>query len=341
MALTPDQVLWSYRLLLGRDPESDAVLDAQCKAYRTLGDIRKAFSDTPEFKALVRSPKGEGIGRFLLPAVQDGRIVIEIPTLERPVSQMCTHAQMCEPHFENFCRRVGFNPGKMHRKHWEWAYIFRVLEVEGMLHRGRRGLVFAVGEEPLPSVLAGLGVRVTATDGPHEVSQYWSAGAQYANELQALWHKSIVDWETFSTHVEHGLADMRAIPPALRDYDFVWSSCSLEHLGGLQAGLDFIRNSLGTLRSGGVAVHTTEFNLSSNDDTVDASPTCLYRRRDFERIAAELTDEGHEVLPLNFFPGDAPLDTHVDFPPYSDPHLRMALLNYVTTSAGIVVRKKQ
>lgn len=76
---------------------------------------------------------------------------------------------------------------------------------------------------------------------------------------------------------------MNAINANLQDYDFCWSSCALEHLGDLRRGFDFIINSVEkTLKVGGIACHTTEFNLSPNDTTVASGPTVLYRRKDLD-----------------------------------------------------------
>jgi hypothetical protein len=86
-----------------------------------------------------------------------------------------------------------------------------------------------------------------------------------------------------------------------------------------------------------VAVHTTEFNLSSDDDTVDHANTVIFRRRDIERLARRLVAAGHTVLPLNFNVGDEALDRYLDVAPYRpDRHLRLRLGRYAATSVGLV-----
>ena len=125
------------------------------------------------------------------------------------------------------------------------------------------------------------------------------------------------------------------------DYDFCWSSCSLEHLGSIDAGLRFIERSLDTLKPGGIAVHTTEFNLTSDTRTIKKGGTVLFRRRDVEEFARRTTKAGHEVLPITFDQGDQPEDQIVDVPPYAaDIHFKLALGQYVTTSFGLAIRKK-
>ena len=134
---------------------------------------------------------------------------------------------------------------------------------------------------------------------------------------------------------------MNAIPADLVDFDFTWSSCAFEHLGSIEAGLDFFANSLDCLKPGGIAVHTTELNLSSNNITLDRSDTVIFRRRDFEALAERLAAEGHDVIPMTFDSGDNDVDRMIDLPPYcQDPHLKLQLMRWVTTSFGMIVRKK-
>ena len=86
-------------------------------------------------------------------------------------------------------------------------------------------------------------------------------------------------------------------------------------------------------------MHTTEFNLSSNDETFEAPTLSIYRKRDIELLASRLVDAGHEVLPLNFHPGTAPMDEYIDLPPYEKHPVRLQVAQYVTTSIGLAVRK--
>ena len=73
----------------------------------------------------------------------------------------------------------------------------------------------------------------------------------------------------FDSRVQFQPADMRTLEGLTGKYDFVWSSCALEHLGTLQAGIDFVVKSASMLKPGGVAVHTTEFNVGSNTGTIE------------------------------------------------------------------------
>ncbi|MBU3574764.1 hypothetical protein ICN43_02870 [Polynucleobacter sp. UK-Mo-2m-Kol15] len=135
---------------------------------------------------------------------------------------------------------------------------------------------------------------------------------------------------------------MNQIPNSFFDqYDFVWSACALEHLGSLQHGAEFIKNSLKYLKPGGVAVRTTEFNLSSNDATLE-SPSCsIYREKDITQLVQELEQEGYDVKPLDLNTGGSSVDNYIDTPPYGfSPHLKLELASFVVTSIGLIISKK-
>lgn len=271
-----------------------------------------------------------------------GRLVsLERATLAEPVSQMCTAAQFDEPVYAEWLERLQM-PLQRHRKQWEFIYILQVLRRYGMLAPGARGVGFGVGTEPLPAVMASFGATVVATDLPSESEQsaVWSATGQHGSAIDSLRFPGLCDPATFDAAVSFRPVDMTAIPADLVNFDFTWSSCAYEHLGSIAAGLKFVQDSLNCLRPGGLAVHTSEFNLTSNDETVETGGTVLFRRSDMERLALTLISRGHEVAQIKLDSGDTPLDQHVDMPPYlNDPHLKMALGRFATTSFGIIVRK--
>lgn len=266
------------------------------------------------------------------------------PSLEHPVTQLCTSEQMTSPLYRDWCNKIS-SPARYSRKQWEFVFIMQALEGAGMLVAGRTGIGFGCGREPLPGVFAKAGANVVATDlGASEAAgRGWIDTLQHAASLEELYTASrrIIDRDTFAKRVSFMTADMNEIPADLHEsFDFVWSACALEHLGSLQHGIDFIRNSARCLKPGGIAVHTTEFNLSSNDETVEHRDCSVYRRRDIERLETILLSEGLEMRPLNLSTGTRRVDRHVDFPPYSmSPHIRLELEGHVVTSIGIVLRR--
>ena len=232
---------------------------------------------------------------------------------------------------------------EFHRKQWEFVYILESLEQRGMIKAGNRGLAFAVGTEPLPAIFASEGCQVVATDLNPDIGleKGWNNGNQLCFGLDQLNTVGICDPEKFRSLCSYRPVDMNAIPDDLRDFDFNWSSCSFEHLGSIEKGLDFLKNQLKTLKPGGWAIHTTEFNVSSNDETLESENCVIFRQRDIEKVVAEIRADGHFVAELDYSLGWLPYDYKVDVPPYSlSPHLRLQLDKYICTSIGIIIQKK-
>lgn len=240
-----------------------------------------------------------------------------------------------------------------HRKLWEFAYVLQAVYENGLLHTGTRGLGFGCGEEPLPSYFARQGVDITVTDlDPGEASG-WIDTSQHTSSLDKVYQAHLVSREQFERHTSLRYVDMNAIPSDLVDYDFCWSICALEHIGSIQKGLDFIESSLCTLRSGGIAIHTTEFNFLNDEQTIDDWPTVLFQKRHFIELAERLRRQGHHVAPLDFDVGDKPLDKFIDLPPYEwnwtpyqrdtwkseSLHLKVTIDGFACTCFGIIIRK--
>lgn len=233
----------------------------------------------------------------------------------------------------------------IHRKGWEWCAIAQALEEHDMLRDGRVGCGFAVGKEPLTSMFASLGARITATDAPpNEVAGGWVATNQHAASLEDLHKPTILPADIFREHVRFQYSDMRDRSTFPQEkYDFIWSSCAFEHLGTLDAGHRFVIDSADKLlRAGGIAVHTTEYNVSSDDETITAGPFVLYRRKDFERLGGSLRNVCCGMVPVDYDVGLHPDDLNYDYPPYGSHgrrHIKLLVRDYIVTSAMIIIYK--
>ena len=169
----------------------------------------------------------------------------------------------------------------------------------------------------------------------------WTCSGQHAQVLEDLNRREICPPDQFAARVRFETVDMQAIPASLRDFDFTWSACALEHLGSVASGQDFIMESLQTLRPGGVAVHTTEFNVDDDADTLDNTSTVLFRRQDIEAVFSKAARLDYRCR-ANWNTGAGALDAYVDLPPYSsDQHLKLQLGSYVTTSIGLIFDKPE
>ena len=256
-------------------------------------------------------------------------------------SSICSQRQLESDVFQRWGGAFRERPGHLHRKIWEFCFIAQALHERGMLQTGRTGLGFAVGQEPLTATFASMGCDVLATDLEFEKAELgeWTKTHQHAASLDHLNLRGICPPAQLLERVRFRYVDIRSIPDDLGAFDFLWSACSLEHLGSLALGETFIWKSLELLKPGGVAVYTTEYNLQSNTATVADGPSVIYRQRDIRRIAYDLSAAGYEI-DVDYTLGSDWGDRHVESPPYRhDVHLRLFVKGFETTSIGLIVMK--
>lgn len=266
------------------------------------------------------------------------------PSLEKPTAQLCTFEQLSSGVYKNWCTEIKTCP-RLARKHWEFVYIAQVLKTFDMLQPTKIGIGFGCGREPLPGLFAKYGCNIVATDLQHEdaLTAGWTTTLEHSSSLDELYTESklIIDVHEFKERVSFCNVNMNHISNNFDNkFNFVWSACALEHLGSLEHGIRFIKNSLKCLKEGGIAVHTTEFNLSSDDDTVESVGLSVYRKQDIQFLFNSLAQEGYEVSYLNLHTGEKQADNYIDLPPYkTSPHIKLQLENFIVTSIGFYIRK--
>jgi hypothetical protein len=261
--------------------------------------------------------------------------------LRGAISQPCTFDQIRSSEYDQWCDRLRIRP-LHHRKTWEWVYILQVLEDHGMLQPGRRGLGFGVGNEPIAAYAASKSVSILATDLPANSprAEEWRESGEHADQLTDLNAGGLCDDGVFRERASFRPVDMREIPDELRGFDFAWSSCAMEHLGSLDAGLEFFERQLSCLRPGGIGVHTTEYNVDPFGPTLSDGLTVLYQRPQLEELVYAMRKRGHQMK-ITFRVGNEPQDLHVDNPPFTDTHIRTQTLGCTHTSFGLVVTRSR
>lgn len=255
-------------------------------------------------------------------------------------SVVCRSEHFEEPWYARWRSVTGFTTKT--RKMWEWHAIAQALSERGKLRPGMSGIGFAVGREPLTSLFAAQGVVVLASDagGDGEAAQHWRATR--ADTPEAIFKPELVDRSEFDQLVTFrpiDMTDLSKLEPGA--YDFCWSSCAMEHLGSLEAGLEFVLDSTRLLRTGGVGVHTTEFNLTSNDDTWDSGNVVIYRERDLMALGRSLRHMDAALVRMDLDGGTHEDDIKADYPPYfknGRVHLKLRLGPYVSTSVLLIVQ---
>lgn len=282
-------------------------------------------------------------GNYVRTAVQKNWNTSLVGDRGKRISELCKAKDWRTDWFKRWLTELR-EPARFHRKQWEFIYVMQALWERRCIGRDKKGLVFAVGSEPGPSVFANYGCDILATDIFPEigVEKGWTHADQLCFGLDSLNKRGLADDITFRRHVHYRPVDMNSIPSDLKNFDFNWSSCSFEHLGNISKGLNFLQRQLKTLKPGGWAVHTTEFNISSNEETLDNADTVIFRMRDLEELARELRSQGHFVEQLDYSLGGLPEDFEVALPPYEDEvHLKLQLNEYVVSSIGIIIQKQE
>lgn len=320
------------------------------QSHPNIGPIWQLAKDIEGIKLNLKA-FGYELARRLLSATpaQTPRAPITVDL----ASKACTQADMDSVWVAWWTAELGI-ARIYHRKIWEYCYLLQALHEHGHLRPGRRGLGFGCGEEPIPSYLASVGCHVTMTDlAPDAAAQKgWVETNQHASGLESGHRAHIIPKDAFIERVTFEYVDMNAIPSSLQGYDFCWSLCSLEHLGSIRQGLDFVENSLAALRPGGLAIHTTEFNFLNNAETIDNWATVLFQRRHFRELTERLNAKGHRVARLDFDVGNGPMDRFIDLPPFDhdlvhvaaewtqgSQHLKLLLDGFPSTSFGLIVTK--
>jgi hypothetical protein len=267
------------------------------------------------------------------PADPDLPWTFQPPTLDKPVSQLCTTAQFDEPAFLEIIQAMSLRPGRT-RLLWEQAWIVSVLATEGLVARGKSGVAFDAGRERIGALLASRGVTVLGTGG--DIDDDRDAEAR---RLQ-LFYPEVVHIDDFDTLVSFAELDprqARRMPPA--SHDFCWSVGIPGRLGSIEAALDFFEASLVALRPGGLALHTFSFNLTSDAATWELPDLVVLRRRDIETLAARLAPAGHRLVTFNTHPGHDTADETVKTEAHGPIGHRQRHGFAVVTSFGLAIRK--
>lgn len=318
-----ERTLSFYRELLGRLSESDLF-------YKPVYDKLAFLESRQSFSALNIS-----------------RLLKSNNNIYSGVSRLCRQEDFEMLEYAELCKELDIPENHYWRKNWEYYFVVQALKSENLLKNGKIGLGFGVGKEKMISYLAKCGCTLLATDLEPDRAEAkdWIETNQHSDSIRDLFLPGICDYKTFERHVQFAYVDMNQIPVELlrEEFDFTWSCCAFEHVGSIELGKQFILNQMKCLKPGGIAVHTTEFNLSSDVLTVDSGPTVIFRKCDIEALAESLRQEGHEIF-LDYDAGSGELDSYVDIPPFlSAPdkrHLRLLLDKFITTSIGLFIRKK-
>lgn len=271
------------------------------------------------------------------------------PTFDRLVSQAAAAADFHSPNFIRWAGQVHPHerdqvPSFFHRKLWEWVYIVEAVEQAGCLRKGATALGFGVGNEPVPAMLAAHGVSILATDQDVATSGLWAETGQHLGGLKDVLRPAIIPDAELAELVRLQAVDMNDPLDGLGTFDILWSSCALEHLGSPAAGLDFVERSSRLLKPGGVAIHTTELELTDRSESADYGHCAVYRREDLLAVAERLRADGYLIEVNPWVSLDTPQERWISQSLVRNDghdlaHLRLQIGDSISTSFGLLVRR--
>ena len=143
---------------------------------------------------------------------------------------------------------------RFHRKQWEFAMILLALRRRGVLRPDAVGLSMGAGKERLLYAVAHNVRRVVATD-------LYDPGTAWDKARTADPDRYIKEDKPFpvdDAKLEGLRMDMRALDFADHTFDFCYSSCAIEHIGGREDFLKHFSEAHRVLKPGGVYALTTE-----------------------------------------------------------------------------------
>jgi hypothetical protein len=325
--------------------------------------IKKIRNRGEESLAILNSEKLEHLAQFGLlnrvdltehnvtnPQVSFSNLVSKSPSAEQCASVEFQYWANLITRGKNFSEKTRWFetfPEPANRKLWEWALILETAKISGNLQAGKKALGFAVGQEPIPAILADYGVSVLASDKHTDKSGAWIKTKEHMADLTDLFHPEIIDNDALSEFVRCMHIDMNYIPDGLGKFDFIWSSCAIEHLGSPSKGLDFVLESIEMLNPGGVAIHTTELELTSKSETADYGNCAVYRVQDFKILQNKIHELGYSMELNTFVDMSTPKDRWISRIPLVGventkdlAHLKLGLGDSISTSFSIVIEKK-
>jgi len=230
------------------------------------------------------------------------------------------------------------------RKQWEDVVIVQALWERGCLAPAKTAVGFGVGKERMAALFASYGCKVLATDQvlTPESKIAWQESNQLSTNKEELFFPEIVGRPTFDANVEFENCDMNEIPAKyLNRFDFTYSACSLDHLGTITHGMKFIENSLKCLKPGGWAIHTTEYNVGSNERTIERGSTVFWRKKDIEVLARILREKDYFVEDIDFSRGQHRENYVVDHPPYKPNHTVLFVGGQTVSSILLIAQRPE
>lgn len=250
-----------------------------------------------------------------------------------PLNKVCRVADAADPLWRRGYQDLGFadDPGRFHRKVWEFNQTLYGLRRLRRLAPGATALGIGCGHEELMYFLANRIRHVTATD---LYEGTWIGGESDADVLQ---HPAkYAPFKYREDHLEVRRMDGLALDAPEATFDFAFCLSSIEHFGGLADKLRALQEMFRVLKPGGVAVLTTEvvLNRLGRGAQYFPAPTLFSLVRQ-----AGFTLDGDPDLRIETEHANAPLALPMDT--FVSPHVVLRNFNTIYTSIALFLMKPE
>lgn len=196
-------------------------------------------------------------------------------------SKVCDAADWFRPEIDTIIRNELRETPRFHRKQWEAAMIFHVLRDCGKLQSNALGLSMGGGKELIAYAVAQHVSQLTITD-LYELNTSWDcAKTTEPNEYIRANKPFPVD----DAKLNALRMDMRQLNFPEKKFDFAYSCCAVEHIGGREDFLRHFNEVARVLNDDGVYVFTTE--ILYGNDTIPDDHNYVFSLPDLDSIITQ------------------------------------------------------
>lgn len=182
--------------------------------------------------------------------------------------KICDSADWFDPGFLKIITDDLRSKPILHRKQWEFAMIYRVLNDAGLLNDSSTGIAFGAGKERLIYSVMQKVKKLVATDLYDEDSKW--VGTKTNDPKNYLLENA--PFEVDPDRLDAKYMNMREISFPDETFDFAYSSCVFEHISDNDAGfIEHLNEVKRTLKEGGLYVMTTEYNYADKTASIPGS----------------------------------------------------------------------
>jgi SAM-dependent methyltransferase len=176
------------------------------------------------------------------------------------LNKLCDAADWFRPGISDIITNELREVPRFHRKQWEFAMIFQTLRHLGKLTPEKLGLSMGGGKELVAYAIAQHVRQLIITD-LYEMNTSWDCAKTESPDEFIRQHKpfAVADEKLKALRM-----DMRELQFPDNTFDFCYSTCAVEHIGGREDFLRHFNEVARVLNDDGVYVFTTEI-LYGND----------------------------------------------------------------------------